>query len=130
MPVLISAWFSTFISTAGDAGHATVTIAALAVGTVAYATLFTWAGLAIRYALPFGITYIFVWEAALSSFLGGTRFLSVRQYMLAIVRGLDEERLQDVTIELSPTTGLIGAVLVTAVFVVLTVRRLDRMGIP
>ncbi|MDP6349457.1 MAG: ABC transporter permease subunit [Chloroflexota bacterium] len=130
VPVLVSAWFSTFVSTEGDAGHATVTIAALAVGTVAYATLFTWAGLAIRYALPFGIAYIFVWEAALSSFLGGTRFLSVRQYMLAIVRGLDEERLQNVTIELSPTAGLIGAALVTAVFIVLTIRRLDRTDIP
>ncbi len=130
VPVVISGWLATLIITEGDAGHATATAAALLVGAVAYAALFTWAGLAVRYALPFGVAYIFVWEAALSTFLGGTRFLSVRQYTLAVVHGIDDSRLRDVVVELGLVEGLVGAAAVVAVFVALTTRRLDRMDIP
>ncbi len=128
-PVVLSGSLSMLIVTEGDAGHAAVTAAALLVGAAAYAALFTWAGLAVRYALPFGVAYIFVWEAALSTFLGGTRFLSVRQYTLAVVHGFDDSRLRDVAIEPGLIEGLIGAAIVVAVFVVLTARRLERMDI-
>ena len=128
-PVVLSGSLSTLIVTDGDVGHAAITAAALLVGATAYAALFTWAGLAVRYSLPFGVAYIFVWEAALSTFLGGTRFLSVRQYTLAVVHGLDDSRLRDVVIEPGLIEGLIGAAVVVAVFVVLTARRLERMDI-
>jgi ABC-2 type transport system permease protein len=130
LPVALSGWLSTLIITDGDAGHAAATGVALLVGAVAYTALFTWAGLAVRYALPFGVAYIFVWEAALSTFLGGTRFLSVRRYTLAVVHGIDDSRLRDVAVELGLAEGLIGAAVVVAVFVVLTTRRLARMDIP
>jgi ABC-2 type transport system permease protein len=130
VPVVLTGLLSTLISTEGDVGHAAVTAAALLVGAMAYAVLFTWAGLAVRYALPFGVAYIFVWEAALSTFLGGTRFLSVRQYVLAVVHGIDDSRLSNMGVELSLAEGLIGAAAVVAVFAVLTTRRLERMDIP
>lgn len=130
VPVVFCGWLATLIITDGDAGHAAATAAALFVGATAYAALFTWAGLVVRYALPFGVVYIFVWEAALSTFLGGTRFLSVRQYTLAVVRGIDDSRLRDVVVELGLIEGLIGAGVVVAVFVTLTARRLERMDIP
>jgi ABC-2 type transport system permease protein len=130
VPVVFSGWLATLIITDGDAGHAAATAAALLVGAMAYAALFTWAGLAVRYALPFGVAYIFVWEAALSTFLGGTRFLSVRQYTLAVVHGIDDNRLRDVVVELGLIEGLIGAAVVAAAFVTLTARRLERMDIP
>jgi ABC-2 type transport system permease protein len=130
VPVVFSGWLATLIITDGDAGHAAATAAALLVGATAYAALFTWAGLALRYALPFGVAYIFVWEAALSTFLGGTRFLSVRQYTLAVVHGIDDNRLRDVVVELGLIEGLIGAAVVTAAFITLTARRLERMDIP
>jgi ABC-2 type transport system permease protein len=121
---------ATLIITDGDPGHAATTAVALLVGSAAYAALFTWAGLAVRHALPFGVAYIFVWEAALSSFLGGTRFLSVRQYTLAIVHGFDENRLRDVSVELGLAEGLIGALAIVAIFTALTTRRLGPMDIP
>ena len=130
VPVVLTGLLSTLISAEGDVGHAAVTAAALLVGAMAYAALFTWAGLAVRYALPFGVAYIFVWEAALSTFLGGTRFLSVRQYVLAVVHGIDDSRLRNVGVELSLAEGLIGAAAVVAVFAVLTTRRLERMDTP
>ncbi|MDP6606927.1 MAG: ABC transporter permease [Dehalococcoidia bacterium] len=130
LPVAVSGWLSTLIITEGDAGHAAATAAALLVGAVAYAALFTWAGLTVRYALPFGVAYIFVWEAVLSTFLDGTRFLSVRQYTLAVVHGIDDSRLRDMVVELGLAEGLIGAAVMVAVFTTLTTRRLARMDIP
>lgn len=130
LPVVLSGSLATLIITDGDLGHAAAIAAGLLVGAIAYAALFTWAGLAVRHALPFGVAYIFVWEAALSSFLGGTRFLSVRQYTLAVVHGVDDSQLRDVVIELGLVQGLIGAALVVALFTTLTTRRLGRMDIP
>lgn len=116
--------------TAGAAGQAATTGIALLVGATEYAALFTWAGLAVRYALPLGAAYLLVWEAALSTFLGGTRFLSVRQYTLTVIKGLDEDRLRDSVVELGLIEGLAGAALIISLFVTLTVRRLERMDIP
>ncbi len=130
LPVVFSGWLATLIIADGDPGHAAATAAALLVGAIAYAALFTWAGLAVRHALPFGVAYIFVWEAALSTFLGGTRFLSVRQYTLAVVHGIDDSRLREVAVELGLLEGLAGAALVVVLFGALATRRLDRMDIP
>ena len=58
------------------------------------------------------------------------RFLSVRQYVLAVVHGIDDSRLRNVGVELSLAEGLIGAAAVVAVFAVLTTRRLERMDTP
>ena len=129
VPVALSGSVSTLLIT-GDAGQAATTAVALLFGAAAYAAMFTWAGLAVRYALPLGAAYLLVWEAALSTFLGGTRFLSVRQYTLAIIKGLDADRLRDSVVELGLIEGLVGAAVVAAVFVTLTTRRLERMDIP
>ncbi len=128
VPVALSGWVSTLLIT-GDAGQAATTAIALLVGATAYAAMFTWAGLAVRYALPLGAAYLLVWEAALSTFLGGTRFLSVRQYTLAVIKGLDEDRLRDSVVELGLIEGMAAAALITVLFVTLTVRRLERMDI-
>lgn len=129
VPVALGGWVSTLLVT-GDAGQAATTGVALLVGATAYGAMFTWAGLAVRYALPLGAAYLLVWEAALSTFLGGTRFLSVRQYTLAIIKGLDEDRLRDSVVELGLVEGLVGAALIVSLFVTLTVRRLERMDVP
>lgn len=111
---------------------ATAVAAALAVllGATAYGSLFTWAGLAIKYALPVGVAYVFVWEASLTGLLGGVQYLSVREYTLAIARGLDEGLLRRAGIEFGLTAGLAGVLVVTVVFVVLTIRKLRRMDVP
>lgn len=130
VPVAISGAAASLLIWEGDGGRAATTAAALAVGAAAYAALFTWAGLAVRNALAVGVVYVFVWEAVLSSMLGGSRFLSVRQYALATVHGLDEERLRDAMVQLTLAQGLVGAAAAVAVFLLLTVRRLGRMDVP
>ena len=103
---------------------------ALLVGTVTYATIFTWAGLVSARALGLAIIYVFLWEGVVSSFLDGVRYLSVRGYTLAVLYGIDDksfEALGDRVIEFP--AALVGAAAVTGLFFWLTVRRLRRMDV-
>ena len=108
-----------------------VTISA-AVGSFAYCCVFTWLGLATSRALAVALVYVFLWEAAVATFIGGARYLSVRGYTLGMMSGLDTSpalsALSDRAIE--PPAALIGAALVCVVFYALTVRRLKRMDVP
>lgn len=104
---------------------------ALLAGVVTYAAIFTWAGLMSTRALAFALIYVLLWEGLISSFLGGVRYLSVRGYTLAIMHGLDDKTFADLgerVIEFP--AAIVGAVVTTAVFFLLTVRRLYRMDVP
>ncbi|MEX1255413.1 MAG: ABC transporter permease [Dehalococcoidia bacterium] len=103
---------------------------ALFAGFVAYCALFTWAGLVSTRALPYALVYVVIWEGLISSILDGVRYLSVRGYTLAIMHGLDDKsfaELSDRVIEFP--AGILGVVIVTAGFLWLAVRRLDRMDV-
>ncbi|MDP6549040.1 MAG: hypothetical protein QF659_03070, partial [Dehalococcoidia bacterium] len=105
--------------------------AALLVGVVAYATIFTWAGLISTRALALALFYVFLWEGVITTFLSGVRYLSVRGYTLAIMHGIDEpgfEVLSSRVIEFP--AALAGAAGVTVLFFWLAVRRLRRMDVP
>jgi ABC-2 type transport system permease protein len=93
VPVALSGLVAVAIIENGDAGGAAATGVGLLIGAFAYAAIFTWAGLALRHALIFGLVYVFIWEAVLTAYLDGIRFLSIRQFTLAIVGGLDSQRL-------------------------------------
>ena len=114
----------------GVRGAAAVGLAIFA-GLVAYATIFTWAGLISSRALAFALVYVFLWEGLISGFLGGVRYVSVRGYTLGILHGLDENEFAEISgrvIELP--AAIAGAAGVTIIFFWLTVRRLRRMDIP
>jgi ABC-2 type transport system permease protein len=57
---------------------------AAALGSLLYTALFLALGLVTRRGLLIGLTYLIVWEGALSGAFAGTRALSVRQYMLSV----------------------------------------------
>jgi ABC-2 type transport system permease protein len=57
--------------------------AGTAVGSVLYTAVFLALGLLTRRGMLIGLTYLIVWEGALSGFFAGTRTLSIRQYMLS-----------------------------------------------
>ena len=104
---------------------------ALFTGVVAYAAIFTWAGLISSRALGFALIYVFLWEGLISSYLGGVRYLSVRGYTLAILHGVDEksfDALGQRVIEFP--AAVVGAAAVTLLFFWLTVRRLSHMDVP
>jgi ABC-2 type transport system permease protein len=130
IPVAASGAIAVAVIEEGELGGAVATGIGLLVGAAAYAAVFTWAGLATRHALVFGLLYVFVWEATLAAYLDGIRFVSVRQYALAIVRGLDGSRLQTLELTLGTGAAIAGSAIVIGGFTLLAVRRLSRMDIP
>ena len=104
---------------------------ALFAGVVAYASVFTWAGLISSRALAFGLVYVFLWEGLVSTFLEGIRYVSVRNYTLAIMYRLDETTFQALggnVIEFP--AAIVGAVAVSLVFLLLSILRLRTMDVP
>lgn len=131
-PVMIaSGVVVTLLGFEGSTQAATATGAALLTGVVTYAAIFTWAGLVSTRALSFALVYVFLWEGLISSFLEGVRYLSVRGYAIGVMHGIDGvsfEALSDRAIEFP--AAVVGATMVTVVFVLLTVLRLRRMDVP
>jgi ABC-2 type transport system permease protein len=130
VPVAASGFLVVALVGAGGLHGALATGAGLLLGAAAYAALFTWAGLATRHALLIGLVYVFVWEATLAAYLDGIRFLSIRRYTLAVIHGLDGERLASIANPLSAGAALVGAAVVVAAFTALAVRKLVRMDVP
>lgn len=131
-PVMIaSGVVVTLLGFEGSTQAATAAGAALLTGVVTYAAIFTWAGLVSTRALSFALVYVFLWEGLISSFLEGVRYLSVRGYAIGVMHGIDGvsfEALSDRAIEFP--AAVVGAAMVTVVFVLLTVLRLRRMDVP
>ena len=113
----------------GSGMAATAAAAGTLVGVVTYASAFTWAGLVTTRALGFALIYILLWESIITSFLEGTRYLSVRSYTMGTMHGLDEITFSEVqAVDFQAALG--GAAIVTVLFFFLSVRRLSRMDIP
>ena len=112
---------------------ATAVLAAAAgslVGIVAYASVFTWAGLVTSRALAVGIIYVFVWEGVLTGFVSGLRYMSIRGYTEGVIVGLDSGSFSALDGDvISLPAALVGAGIATVLFAFLTVRRLSRMDI-
>ena len=131
-PILLaSAVAATLIGFDGEARPAIAVAVALGAGVLAYAAIFTWAGLVTTRALPFALVYVLLWEGVISSFIRGVDYLSVRGYTLAIMHGMDKPNfpaLEDRVIEFP--VAVAGAAVVTVLFWLLSVRRLRRMDVP
>ena len=113
-------------------GSVTTSVAAavgLAVGVLAYTSIFTWAGLMTSHALAVGLVYVFVWEAAIVGFLQGVRWLSIRHYTEATIHGFDDIQFAGDTATLTLSQALAAAGIVVALFLALTLRRLARMDV-
>ena len=114
----------------GARGAAAIGVGLLA-GVTTYAAIFTWAGLTTSRALPFALVYVFLWEGVISSFIHGVDYLSVRGYTLAIMHGIDQTGLDELSVRVIEfPAAMTGAVAVTLAFFWLTVRRLKRMDVP
>lgn len=134
---LISGFAATAVSVAGGAGGAgggntvAAVCAGLLAGALAYAGVFTWAGLMTTRALPFALIYVFLWEGLVSALIPGVRYLSIRAYALSVMHAGDPvglERLADQVVALP--AALAGAGLALAGFYLLTLLRLRRMDLP
>ena len=129
--LIISGFAATYIALEGD-WHAALAVAvALLAGVLAYASVFLWAGLMTSRALAFGLLYVFLWEGLFSNFVSGIKNLSIREYTIGIARVVDDGRFagpgQDTV---GTATAIGGVVIVLVVFLLLSVRRLQRMDVP
>ena len=129
--LVLSGVVTTLIALDADARAAAAVAVGIAVGSIVYASVFMWLGLMTTRALGFALLYVFLWEGVLATFLEGIRFLSIRSYTLSIMYGIDDVSLATLD---GSTIGLpaaaAGAGIVTAVFFLLTVRRLRTMDVP
>jgi len=134
LPIATSGIVSSFLISGGDVSTSLATGAGIALGAVAYCTVFCWAGLVSRQAIIFGIGYAFLWEAVVTNLFAGLRYVSVRQYTLGVIQGLDDQRLTVRSaagaVELELVPALVGCAIVVLIFGWLTERRLRLMDIP
>ena len=129
--IVVSAAATIYIGMDGDANSVLAVCIGLLVGVLAYASVFTWAGLITTRALPFAIVYVFLWEGVISALVPGVKYLSVSAFALSVMYRLSDgalEAVADQTIELP--AALIGSAVVVVAFWLLTVWRLRTMDVP
>jgi ABC-2 type transport system permease protein len=125
----VSAFLTSQVAFLGDArATAAVTLSAVA-GVALYASAFVWLGLVSSQAIGLGLLYIVLWEGFFSGFVSGVRLLSIRHYAIALMHGLDERRF---AASAHPSVGaaVVMSALVFGGFLLLSVRRLQRMDVP
>jgi ABC-2 type transport system permease protein len=103
------------------------TAASTTLAVAAYTGLFTWLGLRIKRALPWGLAYILIWEGFVARAGGGSATLSVRAHTETVLTRLADgpRRL----IESSLTEAIVVPLVAAAIAFVLTVRRLQRQDV-
>ena len=129
--LLVSAIVSAVIAYDGDARAVIAVAVSIFVGATLYTSAFVWAGLITSRALAFGLIYVFLWEGLFASFVEGIKYLSIREYILGLIKGIDPDRFSgpgQSTIELPAAAA--GAAIVFTVFFLLAVRRLRNMDVP
>lgn len=105
----------------------TATIASCAVAAAAYSGLFTFLGLRIKRAMPWGLAYILVWEGFVARAGAGAEFLSVRAHTVSLLTRLADgpRRLESSSLAMSIIVPLAAA----AIAGVFTVRRLQKQDV-
>jgi ABC-2 type transport system permease protein len=103
-------------------------MAAMAVGSICYVSLFLVLSLFTRRALLIGFVYVLVWEGALSSLLPGIANLSIRQYSLGVGNAFWQMNSSEA--HLSPSTALPLAIGLVVVTFLIATWRLTRFELP
>jgi ABC-2 type transport system permease protein len=103
------------------------TAAACAVATLAYCGLFTFLGLRVKRALPWGLAYILIWEGFIARAGDGTELLSVRAHTVSLLTRLADgpRRLESSSL----LTSIVLPLAAAAVATYLSARRLQRQDV-
>ena len=131
LPLLASAVIALTLAYEGDSKAVLAGVAGMALALAAYSAVFMWLGLTTGRALGFGLMYVFVWEFLFTQFVSGLRFLSIRAYMVGVVRGIDDRRFADQADKIiSMPVSLAVLIALTIIFTALAIRRLRTMDVP
>ncbi len=97
-------------------------------GTAAYTAVFLLLGLLTRRAVLIGLVYVALWEGVVAGLGTGPARVAIRTYARSVLDGAGGVRPRDA--EVSTLTGVIVLLVVAAVAVALTTRRLQRLDVP
>lgn len=102
-------------------------VVATIVGSIVYSTLFVGLSTITGRALIIGLVYVFVWEAFITNLFEGTRWVSVREYVIGISDAITTA--PEVTAKLDGSEALIASLVVVVVALGVGVRFLQRFEI-
>ena len=127
--ITLSALLTSHIAFMADTRATVAVTVSSVIGVALYASAFVWLGLVSTQAIGIGLLYIVIWEGFFSGFVSGVRLLSIRQYAIALMHGMDERRFASSPhLEFGPAIAV--AVLLFSGFLFLAIRRLRRMDVP
>ena len=129
--VLISVLGVGLIVLVGEQGASLIPafVVATFAGALAYVVIFVALSLRFSRSLIIGLAYVFVWEAIISQFITGVRFLSVRAYTVGIADGLTEVSSDILDRSLAMTPALILLTTLVVLGTLYAVRVLTRYQI-
>ncbi|MEU5565751.1 ABC transporter permease subunit [Micromonospora musae] len=97
-------------------------VVAACLGALAYSALFLALSLVTRRPVLLGLVYVLIWEGLLGNFVGGTKVLSIQQYVIALADRLAPSGLLESTVSVPVAAAM------TALFSVgFTVLAIDRL---
>jgi ABC-2 type transport system permease protein len=102
---------------------------AIVLGSLAYCCIFLALSAFTNHALIGGLIYVFLWEGVVTQLFGGTRYLSVRQYVLGLADLIAKTSPRTFHADLNGTTALVLMAIVCVVAVTVAVRRLSRFEV-
>ena len=102
---------------------------AVVVGTLVYCSIFVALSIQTSRALLIGLGYVFVWEAVIPAIFDGTRWISVRQYILGVADLSSDAPEFALEADLGGTAALAAAIILTALAAVIGTRLLERFEI-
>jgi ABC-2 type transport system permease protein len=104
------------------------TVLAATVAATAYTALFAYLGLRVRRSLVWGLTYILIWEGFVALAGDTAARLALRSYTRSVLADATGVRLRLADVSLPIAVGV--PLVVAAVALALTTRRLHRMEVP
>jgi ABC-2 type transport system permease protein len=127
MPIVVVPLALSASLTGGGGALVTATIASCAIAVVGYGGLFTWLGLRIKRAMPWGLAYILIWEGFVARAGDGTEALSIRSHTVSVLSRLADgpERLWESTM----STGVLAPLVVGIAAIYFTSRRLQMQDV-
>ena len=121
---------ASLIALGGDERRLTLAFGvAVTVGAVAYCSLFVALSVRTSRALLIGLGYVVVWEAIVPSIFDGTRWFSVRQYMLGIADLISTAPRFALEADLGGGSAVIAATILTGLSIFTAAWLLNRFEI-
>ncbi|HEY5476378.1 MAG TPA: ABC transporter permease subunit [Tepidiformaceae bacterium] len=102
---------------------------AMMLGALVYTAIFVLLSIVTSRALIAGLIYVFFWESVVTSIFSGTKIFSVRQYTLGVARLISTASTNTFDSRLDGNEALWLMAAVSALAIVLAVRRLQRFEI-